>query len=333
MEEAAAAGGRRTAGEAWGVLRPLLERFGVLVIFAGVIAVFSILSPDSFFRVSNFEIILRQTSTVILLGVGLTLVLAAGEFDLSFPYVFGLISGIIVTVMVDSGAGPFIGVLVGLLAGLAIGVINGALVATRRASSFIVTLAVGSVATGMMYGIAGESPVTFGLPEGYKEIARFELFGVRAVVMAALAAAVVVAVTLRSTVFGRYVRATGSNEVAAGNSGIPLALIRISVFAFLGLLVAVAAIFESSQANAHYPAAGVGLFLPPFVAAFLGTSVLARGQFNVFGTVIGALFISTLNTGLIIQNTPSWVISVVQGVVLLLAVMVAAKQGGLWKKK
>lgn len=306
-------------------LRGFVERYGVLLTFAAMIVVFSVLSPDIFPTWRNAETILDQTGTIILISVGLTIVLASGEFDLSFPAAFSLISGIAVVAMTEWGAGPAAGVVVALACGLIVGVTNGLLVATRRASSFIVTLAAGSVYVGIMFGVAGEAPITFGVPSGYGDIADVELLGLSTTILAALGVAAIGALLLRSTVFGRHVQATGSNPEAAAVSGVALSRIRIGAFVVMGVCVAIAAILQTSQATAHYPGAGEGIFLPPFVAAFIGTSVLARGQFNVFGTVIGALFISTLETGLIIQNSPAWLIDVVQGGVLLIAVMVATR--------
>jgi ribose/xylose/arabinose/galactoside ABC-type transport system permease subunit len=303
-----------------------LERYGVLLTFVAVVAVFSLLDTANFPTTRNLQSIRSQTGIVILLAIGLTFVLAAGEFDLSFPYAFGLISGICVVALSRWHLGTVPTVLVGLACGAGVGVVNGLLVASRRASSFILTLAAGSAYTGLMYAIAGQAPIIQGVPNSYISIADQHVFGFATVVVLALVMAIGAAIVLRSTVFGRHVQATGSNAEAAAISGVRVNRIRIGAFVVLGIFVAIAAIIDTSTSAAFYPSAGQGLFLPPFVAAFLGTSVLARGHFNVFGTVVGALFISTLQTGLIQQNAPAWVINVVQGVVLALAVMVAAQR-------
>jgi ribose transport system permease protein len=302
------------------------ERYAVLLTFAGIIIVFSLLEPSIFPTWQNFRTILEQTGIVMLIAVGLTIVLASGEFDLSFPAAFSLISGIIIVALSDWNLSPVLAILIGLACGVGIGIVNGSLVATRRASSFILTLAAGSVYTGLMYGIAGQAPIIQGVPASYFDISQHKVFGMSTIVLTAIIGAIVGGVILRATVFGRQVQAAGSNAEAAAIAGVRVSGVRIGAFVILGLFVAVAAVLDTSQASAFYPSAGQGLFLPPFVAAFLGTSVLARGQFNVFGTVVGALFISTLQTGLIQQNSPSWVINIVQGLVLAVAVMVAAQR-------
>lgn len=302
-----------------------LERWGVLLTFGVMLVVFSLLSPDVFPSWRNAVSIFEQTSIVILLAVGLTFVLAAGEFDLSFPQTFVLVTGLAVVALTRWDMGPLGAVAVAMATGLAAGLINGLLVATKRASSFIVTLAVGSVYAGIMYAVAGEGPIVKDIPAGYIDISGFHIGDITAVILVAVVVAAVGGIVLRASVFGRHVQATGSNAEAAAVSGVKVTAVRVGAFVVLGACIAIAAIMQSSISGAHYPTAGQGLFLPPFVAAFIGTSVLARGQFNVFGTVVGALFISTLQTGLLLQNMPAWVINVVQGVVLLLAVLVAAQ--------
>lgn len=301
------------------------ERWGVLIVFAAMIVVFSFLSPEVFPTWRNTLSILEQASVIVLMAVGLTYVLAAGEFDLSFPYVYTLVSGLVVIAMTKWGLGAFGAVLVGLGVGILTGLINGAIVATRRASSFIVTLALGTAYTGLMYGIAGEGPITSGVSKGFIDISSFHIGDITLQVMVMAVVAVIGGIALRSTVFGRHVKATGSNPEAAAVAGVKVSRVRIGCFVVLGVCVAIAGILQTSLSAAFYPTAGQGLFLPPFVAAFIGTSVLGRGQFTVFGTVVGALFIGTLQTGLLLQNIPSWVIYVVQGGVLLAAVLVAAQ--------
>jgi len=321
-----------TTGPPGGLIRQRverwLERWGVLATFAAMIVVFSVLSPDSFPKWDNAVSMFDQTSVVLLLSVGLTFVLASGEFDLAFPNTFVLVSGIVVYAMAHWSFGPGAAVVLGLLVGVASGVVNGALVATRRASSFIVTLALGSVYLGLMYGIAGDTPILDGIPDGYANISAWHIKDISAVALSAIVVTIVVGVVLRSTVFGRHVKATGENPEAAAVAGVRVTRIRILAFVVLGLCVAVAAIMQSSLSAAHYPTAGQGLFLPPFVAAFIGTSVLSNGQFNVLGTFVGAMFISVLQNGLLLQDFPNWVITLVQGVVLLTAVMVAAQARG-----
>lgn len=306
-------------------LADLLERWGVIAVFAAMIIVFALLSPSVFPTWRNTLSILEQASIVVLLAVGLNFVLAVGEFDLSFPYVYTLVSGLTVISMTKWGLGAVAAVFVGLAVGVLTGLVNGLFVSTRRASSFIVTLALGTAYTGLMYGIAGESPITNGVPNSFIAIGAFHIGQITLEVIVMAVVAIVGGIVLRATIFGRHIKATGSNADAAAIAGVNVSAIRVGCFLVLGLCVGIAGVVQTSLSAAYYPTSGADLFLPPFVATFVGTSVLGRGQFTVLGTVVGALFIGTLQTGLLMQNIPSWVIYVVQGAVLLIAVMVAAQ--------
>jgi ribose transport system permease protein len=309
---------RERAGE-W------LARWGVLATFVVMVVVFSVLHPEVFPTWSNATSIFQQTAVIIIIAAGLTVTLAAGEFDLSFPQVFVLVTGVVIIALTKWHVGVPVAVALGLVTGLLTGVINGIVVATKRASSFIATLALGSVYTGVMFSIAGEAPIVQGVPSSYLKIGEAGIGRLTSVMFAAVIVAIIVGVGLRTSLFGRYVMATGSNAEAARVAGVRVSLVRVMAFVVMGACVAIGAVFQSSISGAHYPLAGQGLFLPPFVAAFIGTSVLAAGRFNVFGTVVGALFISVLQTGLLISNMPNWVINVVQGAVLLVAVLLASE--------
>jgi ribose/xylose/arabinose/galactoside ABC-type transport system permease subunit len=126
-------------------------------------------------------------------------------------------------------------------------------------------------------------------------------------------------------VFGREAQAIGSNPTAARLAGIPLGVRRITAFGVMGVCAAVAGIILSSRSGQYAPDIAGGLFIPPFVAAFFGISVLAAGVFNVFGTVVGALFIATLQTGLVVQGIQEWVSNCIVGAVLLLILFIAAE--------
>jgi ribose/xylose/arabinose/galactoside ABC-type transport system permease subunit len=145
-------------------------------------------------------------------------------------------------------------------------------------------------------------------------------------VIVALGVSLVIWALLRWTVFGRQAHAVGSNAGAARLAGIRLALVRVTAFGVLGLCTAIAAVLLGSSTGGFNPSLGSGLFIPPYVAAFFGISVLGAGRFNVVGTVVGALFIGTLQTGLVIVGTAAWVGDVVVGGALVLILVLAVRR-------
>lgn len=301
-----------------------LDRYATLVAFALMIAIFWALEPDTFGTWENFRSILEQAAPMMILAMGLTVVLAGGEFDLSFPGIIGLASVVAIKVMADDVAGTFVAVLAGLGVGLGAGIVAGLLVATERASSFVITLALGTVWSGLAIGISNGKTITE-VTVGYTNISLNEFLGIPNPVYIALGVAIVAFLILRITVFGRQVRAIGSNPGAARIAGLRISMTRVGTYAVLGLCAGLTAVLLSSSAGQFSPDIGSGLFIPPYVAAFFGLSVLAAGRFNVFGTLVGGLFIATLQTGLIIVGAESWVSSVVVGLALIAILVVAAR--------
>lgn len=293
--------------------------------FALMFLVFSLMEPDVFPTWDNIRSILELSAPIVILAVGLTVVLITGEYDLSFQGLVGLSAVVAVTTMSDGGATAFWAVLAALGVGLGGGIVAGVLVSAERASSFIVTLALGSVWGGIALGVAGGGLTIAEVTIGYTDLTDKELFGIPMAVIYALVVAVGLFALLRWTVFGREAEAIGGNSQAARLAGIRLSVTRIGAFAILGLCAGIAAVILSSRTGQYSADIAAGLFIPPFVAAFFGMSVLASGRFNVFGTIVGALFIATLQTGLVVIGSEEWVAQVIVGAVLLVILFVAAQ--------
>jgi ribose/xylose/arabinose/galactoside ABC-type transport system permease subunit len=314
-------------GSAGSRVRRWLERYATIIGFAAVFGVFSVLRPSIFDTWSNITNILDQTAPILILAIGLTVVISAGEFDLAFPALVGVCAVVSVKVMGSDGAGVLVAVLVALGVGVIGGVVAGVLVAAKRASSFITTLALSSIWTGLALGLSGGggSTLTTVAPD-WPNLSTDSVLGLKFPVLYAIGVMIVGWVLLRQTVFGRNARAIGDNEVAARLSGIRLSLTRVGVFVFMGICVGIAAIILSSETGEYSPDIATGIFIPPFLAAYFGLSVLARGEFNIFGTVVGALFVGMLETGLLIENVQSWVTDLIVGAALLITLFVATQR-------
>jgi ribose transport system permease protein len=331
----ASGGGQPAAGPPAGRSRALpfefseaqqqLIKYVTLLGFVAMFVLFSLLSPDVFPKWDNIKSILDLSAPIVILAVGLTVVLMVGEFDLSFTGLVAVAAVVAVKLMASSGASTFVAVIAALGCGLAGGLIAGVLVAMQRASSFIVTLALGSVYSGLALGISGGGTTIANVTQGYTALTDNSIAGIPLTVVYALVIAVFIFWLLRATVFGRESQAIGSNPGAARLAGIRLSYRRIAAFGVMGLCGAIAGVILSSRSGQYAPDIAGSLFIPPYVAAFFGMSVLAAGVFNVFGTVVGALFIATLQTGLVVQGIQDWVSSAIVGAVLLLILFIAAQ--------
>jgi ribose/xylose/arabinose/galactoside ABC-type transport system permease subunit len=303
-----------------------VERYATIIGFIAMFAIFWILKPHIFGTWESVKTILDQAAVVIILAVGLTVVMTTNEFDLSFPGLVGLCAVVAVKAMASGHASPALAVVLALATGLAGGLLAGALVATKRTSSFITTLALNTIWGGLALGVSGGGGSTIvDIPLSYTTLTSTRLLGITLPVYYALALAIVAAVVLRATVFGRNARAIGENAEAARLSGIRLSFTRVGAFAFMGVCAGIVAVILSSKTAQYTPNIASGLFIPPFVAAFFGISVLAVGRFNVFGTVVGALFIGTLQTGLIVIGAQAWVGEMVVGAALLTILFISAQ--------
>jgi ribose/xylose/arabinose/galactoside ABC-type transport system permease subunit len=126
------------------------------------------------------------------------------------------------------------------------------------------------------------------------------------------------------TTFGRYVRASGSNRMAASLAGVNPGKETFKAFVLGGLLAALAGILLGANQGSATPNAAVPFLLPAFAAAFLSTVILSNGRFHVWGTLIGGVFLVWVSQGLIVGGLPFTWTEVVNGVVLILAVAVSS---------
>lgn len=302
------------------------EKWATLIGFAVMIAIFWIAKPATFGTIANVKSILDQAAVPILLGVGLTAVLAVAEFDLSFPYVMGLSSAAATLMMTDYQLSTFVAVLVGIIVAVAASAIGGVFVAQQRVSSFVITLGFGFVWLGITDGITGSQVITAGINPKFVDLTSISFAGITISVVIAAVFALIVGVMFRWTVIGRYLMSVGSNPLASRLAGLPLSGLRVFAYAVLGLAVGIAAIILTSRQAQYTPGLGNGFFLTPYVAAFFGMSVLGAKRFNVLGTVVGALFMGTLQTGLVIIGAEAWVNNLIQGVVLLVILLIARRE-------
>lgn len=300
-------------------IRSIAERWSLLIAFAAAFAFFSVARPDVFLTWDNFQAILDDASVLAVLAIGVTVVLALGEFDLSVGLVVGLAAAASAATMSYHGWPTAAAIVLALAAGAAAGLANGIGVAYVRIPSFIATLAIGSIAGGIELAITKTS-IFQGLQTSYLDIglARYGGVSLRAIIAAAVM--LVFLVILRTTVFGRYAYAVGDNPAAARLTGVPVQRVKVIAFMLTGLTAGLASVLVVSSAGSYYPNLGTGFLLPAYAAAFLGLSLGGGLRFNVLGSYLGVLLLGMVTTGLTVMNQPSWVASLVHGFVLLAAV-------------
>ena len=311
------------SGRARELARTALARGGVLIAFAIMIGAFSLARPETFPTLDNAESILLNAAPGMIIALGLTVVLAMGDFDLSIGSMVGLAAGAAVAMMVDNGFDWRVVILLVLGIGAIVGVANGFLVAVLGGNSFIMTLGMATILTGVEYAFTSQAVVFQGVPPQYVEIGAGEWLGLSHQIWIALVVAIVLWVMLDATEPGRFMYAIGGNPEAARLSGIRTRTLRIVGFVIVALAATVVGILISSAGGGYTPNPGQYLLLPAYAGAFLGAACFRPGEFNIPGTVVGVLFLGTIATGLTLLNLQTYLINLVQGAILVVAVLLS----------
>ena len=299
-----------------------------LVVFATLIVLiigFSIASP-AFATQANISQLLLATAVTGIQALGLTFVIATGGIDLTPGLGMALCSVIMGVALRDAGVPILVGVLIAVSAGLLIGLLNGFLISYCRMQPMIATLAVMLICQGLALVVSGTKPVYLDSAEGFKEIAISRVGviggfnGIPMAVVIFFAAAVLAALILNKSTLGRYAISIGSNEEATRISGINVKRWKMSVYMLAGGFTGLSAVIMAARLNAAQPATGVGYEMYAIAAVVIGGTSLRGGRANILGSVVGALVISTINTGLSILSVPDQWQKVLLGAVVLIAV-------------
>lgn len=306
-----------------------LSRYGVIAAMLLTVVVFSVLRPDSFFTLFMLKSVLRDSAPLMMVALGVTFVMVMNDFDMSVGGLTALMATITMMLISSAyvGLSVWIGIPLALLIGTAFGAVNGALIAYVKLHSFILTIAMGTVFTGLALQMTGSASIYSGIPPEYAVLAGVGPFGLSNQVYIGLAVLLVAHLVLRHTQAGRYMYALGGNAEAARMSGVPVRFLKMSGYAIIGLMTAVTGIMLTSQAGAANPNTGLGLLMPAYAAAFLGSSMLRVGQFSAIGTALGALFLQIIGSGLTVLNLSGSLIQLIQGAILIFAIILARFNG------
>jgi ribose transport system permease protein len=302
-----------------------VARFGVPVAIVATFVVFSVLRPDSFFTELTIKGILRDCVPLMIVSLGVTTVLAMNDYDLSVGGLISLCATSVVVLLstVHVGLHYAVAILLTIGLGALLGLANGVLVAYVRLPSFILTIATGTVFAGLGLEIVDSQSVFEGISTGFVELGNGTLLGFSHLVFIGLGVLVLAQLFLRHTEYGRYMYAIGGNPEAARLAGVRVRMLRAIGFGIVGVTAAIAGILINSQAGAANPNTGVGLLLPAYAAAFLGSSMFRVGVFTPLGTALGALYLQMIGTGLTILNLTGPVVQMIQGGILAAAVLVS----------
>jgi rhamnose transport system permease protein len=275
-----------------------------------------------YFSVENVRDMFLVNMPILVVAIGTTLVILAGEIDISVGSAFAVCS-VMTGVAAKAGLPTAVAGLAACALGAAVGLLNGALVAYVRIPSIVVTLAaMVALRDGLRWTTQGawvqDLPPAFQWLGGSQE-----LFPVLVASGVGLLVAVV-AWTMRNVAAGRAVYATGSNAEAARLSGINTALVKLSVFTLAGVLTGLGALLNSVRFNQIPSNTGLGLEMKVVAAVVVGGAAITGGRGTFTGTVLGVVLLGGIGPALTFLGvSPQWE-RALQGAIILAAVSIDA---------
>ncbi len=300
-----------------------LEGLPIAVVLAVLYGVFVLAAPAVFTGYRIYMSFFQTVPPMLVLGLGLTFVITAGEIDLSFPAVLAL-SGFVFTWVFKTFQATVIGFLLAIAAGALVGYLNGFLVARLRVPSIMATLATQFFWYGVTVLIAGglqiniESVTTTTL-HGLFVGRLFGVFPVQALWGVALT--VFLWFILNRHKFGEAIMFIGDNAEVARVMGINVESTRIWLFTIHGMIAAFAGILLTLEVNVFFPTQGQGMLLTAMAAVFIGGTSIAGGHGVLVGTLFGAYIIGSLEAGVVATGIGGYWVQLVEGLVMAAVVI------------
>jgi galactofuranose transport system permease protein len=317
----------RVAGTPAGTfsIGPLLARYGTLAALLLLIA-FNLAFTPNFATLQTLNVNLTQVCTIVIVGVGMTLVIATGGIDLSVGSLMA-ISGALAPLIfmgqlvpVPPGLGVALAFVVPVLVAGLFGLFNGWLITRFRIQPIVGTLVLFIAGRGIAQVMTNGNLQVFNNPS-FQFIGLGRVFGVPFQVVLMIVVVALAAWALRRTVFGRELLAVGGNEAAARLAGIPVSRVKRRVYAISGLcsgLAGLIVIARNSSSDANL--VGLGMELDAIAAVAVGGTLLTGGQATITGTLIGALIIQLVRYTLLANGVPDAAALVVKAAIIVVAV-------------
>jgi ribose transport system permease protein len=288
-----------------------------LIAIIALVCYFTAFNP-LFFSSTNALNIGRQSSVLLLVSLAETVIILIGSIDLSIGSLVTL-TGILTALTVDR-LGLFGGAFVGIGAGALVGLINGTLVTMLRVPSFLVTLGVLSILSGVSNQISQGQSILFENNTLLALVNDSIVLGIPDVIWFALAATVILSIVAFRTKLGRYLYALGGGEVVASHAGVPVTLYKILAFVLSGAICGLSGVMLTGQVGAGTPTAGGGLLLDAIAAVVMGGTALSGGIGGPHRTLLGVLVIAILTNGMDVTEVNNFTQDMVKGAVIILAV-------------
>lgn len=301
-------------------IRSFLRHETILLLLLVVALVVLAQQSDRFFTTDNLLNQARLMAEVGLLALPMTFVIVTGGIDLSVGSIFGLAAILLGVFWQGLGVPLPLAMVLAVLVGGVAGLGNGLIITRFNVPPLIATLATLALYRGLAEGISQARSVR-GYPEWFFVLGQGDVLGLPTQLWFLLAIAIVAAIVLGLTTFGRTTYAIGANEVAARFSGLNVARTKLLIYTGSGLIAGLAAVIFVSRVSTTRSDMGTGLELDVITAVVLGGTSIFGGRGTIIGTILGLILMQALKNGLALAGVKGDGTIVVIGVVLIAAIL------------
>ncbi len=284
-----------------------------------LLVVFSLIT-QSFLRLDNLMNIVRQTSVLAIIAIGMTFIILTGGIDLSVGSNIAFSGAIAAIVLVFTKSVP-LSLVSALLAAMAIGGINGLMIGRSHISAFMASLATMTLARGLSLSLTNAKSIRVDDPL-IIWLGQASWGPLPTVVFLVLILYLLFHKILRDSVWGKHLYATGGNIVAARAMGIKTERVVMSTYIICGLTVGIGSVITIGRLSSAQPWAGLGLEFEVITAVVLGGTSLKGGEGNLKGTVLGTILVGVLANGLGLLEISPFTLYIVKGAMILAAVII-----------
>ena len=299
-----------------------MPEFGPLVLLVLELVVFTAINP-SFLSPLNISNTLTFTVELGLIALAMTLLMTAGEFDLSVGSVFGFAPVLMWTLFNSGVASLEVSFLIAMLTAVGIGLFSGFFVTRLKIPSFLVTLGMLLVVRGTALYITDGFPQRTWSAEGHwlatVLVGDFYVgpFRIYASLFWFIAAALVLGYVLTRTKAGNWIQASGGNAQAARARGVKVERTKVALFVLTAVMAAFAGMISSIRTSAANPNSGTGYELEVIAMVVIGGTVLTGGRGTILGTVIGIFILRVMRNGIVLIGVPGLAYNIFIGAIIL----------------
>ncbi|MBN2323088.1 MAG: ABC transporter permease [Spirochaetes bacterium] len=296
----------------------LRKHWGIIATLVGISLFFG-LSSQYFFTFYNLLNILNHTTITLILAMGMVFVLASGGIDLSVGSTLGF-TGVATALILKAGTPPLLAALCGIGIGALIGAVNGTIIAKFHLQPFIVTLGMLSIVRGLALVFSNGKPI-YGFPGIFTTFFAGHV-GIPTNIYLTIAIVAFGSIVANKTRFGLYAKSIGGSEASAHICGVNIPLIVILIYVQSGIFASITSFIYMSMMDAAEPLAGLLTeWLEAIAAPIIGGNSLSGGIITIFGTIIGALILATVRSGLNIFGVQPFYQQLFIGLIIIISVI------------